>query len=239
MTCVGIPSVIQIVGWGLRVVVRGGAWEESLIGVQVVRKLAIMIEYSHVGLGRTGRGDSDRGGVRGNDEDGVSDELRDTTISRTQPSRVHTKTDQVTENLIEKMQQRKVRKETERKARKAAFDEGLIGPGGVAAPGVRPVLVAFDLNIHPLEAGEIIIGNATEGMEGDDGYIMSQGSNPFNRESIIEECSQALRRKKCVRRVLEEDLSVEENEVRSVRKRHGSSCNEAKETRFEVFPKAP
>lgn len=145
----------------------------------------------------------------------------------------------MTENLIEKMQQRKVRKETERKARKAAFDAGLIGPGGVAGPGVRPVLVAFDLNIHHLEVGEIIIGNATEGMESDDGYIMSQRSDPFNRGSIIEECSQALRRKKCVRRVLEEDLSVEENEVRSVRKRHGSSCNEVNETSLEGSPKAP
>lgn len=32
-------------------VVKGGAWEESLIGVQVVRRLAIMIGDSHVGLG--------------------------------------------------------------------------------------------------------------------------------------------------------------------------------------------
>ena len=122
----------------------------------------------------------------------------------------------------ENLAQRRLEKEEAQRVREAAFDAGLIGRGGEVAPGIKNVMLLdfvepeggtedgigesqrgliVDLNLpaHMKDGDKLCVvqqAEESDGGMGDMVQTMTQDSDPFELEPIIEEACRASKRRK-------------------------------------------
>ncbi|KAM2511008.1 hypothetical protein PS1_035441 [Malus domestica] len=205
----------------------------------------------------------------GNDyTDIVNVEEADTAISPNKPRWSSSNLGKERSSLADKIRKQRQEEEDARKAREAAFDAGLIGPGGVIAEGVEHVTLyeiheqethgnladvsngtgqSFDLNSEPINIdgnGEGIIDSGEEfgrlmSADGNDVHGTSMENDPFQLAPIIEAVMKEQKGRK--RNIQEMALSstLPPEEPTVSRRRKDVNVNEAEETSRKGSPKDP
>ncbi|KAM2839900.1 hypothetical protein COP1_031455 [Malus domestica] len=198
----------------------------------------------------------------------VNMEEADTAISPNKPRWSSSNLGKERSSLADKIRKQQQEEEDARKAREAAFDAGLIGPGGVIAEGVEHVTLheiheletqknladvtnetgqSFDLNSELLNIdgnGEGIVDSGEEfrrllSANGNDVHGTSIEDDPFQLALIIEAVMKEQKGRK--RNIQEMELSSTlPPEGPTVRRRRKDvNVNEAEETSRKGSPKDP
>ncbi|KAM1376754.1 hypothetical protein PS1_038739 [Malus domestica] len=198
----------------------------------------------------------------------VNVEEADTAISPNKPRWSSSNLGKERSSLADKIRKQRQEEEDARKAREAAFDAGLIGPGGVIAEGVEHVTLyeiheqethgnladvsngtgqSFDLNSEPINIdgnGEGIIDSGEEfgrlmSADGNDVHGTSMENDPFQLAPIIEAVMKEQKGRK--RNIQEMALSstLPPEEPTVSRRRKDVNVNEAEETSRKGSPKDP
>ncbi|KAM1736074.1 hypothetical protein ACFX12_014472 [Malus domestica] len=200
--------------------------------------------------------------------DTVNVEEADTAISPNKPRWSSSNLGKERATLADKIRKQRNEEEDARMAREAAFDAGLIGPGGVIAAGVEHVTLyeiheqgtkgdmtnephgtgqSFDLNSEPINIdgnGEGSIDSGEEygrlmSADGNDVHGTSMVDDPFQLAPIIEAVMMEQKGRK--RNIQEMTLSstLPPEEPIVSRRRKIINVNEAEETSHKGSPKDP